>query len=187
MLLAFPIWRCCHCDSHVKVRLTETETERQRDRDRDIDRDRDWKQNVSRVSAPINTHKAAQNSLALAERVGTRSLMLWHVTVLKRLKSMISTSNRDSTRPNRLRSSSAEATVVEAWSELAASRRRTSESAAVEAIIGSWSMWPGGIEGDGHMMFSRKDGTGKSRCRMLCGSPAEPLAVIPAAHSMRRC
>ena len=42
-------------------------------------------------------------------------------------------------------------------------------------------------EGDGHMMFSRKDGTGKSRCRMLFGSPAEPLAVILAARSMRRC
>ena len=72
--------------------------------------------------------------------------MLWHVTVLKRLKFMISTSYRgDSTRSNRLRSSSAEATAVEARSELAASRRRTSESAAVEAIIGSWSMWPGGF------------------------------------------
>ena len=58
---------------------------------------------------------------------------------------------------------------MEAWSALAASRRRTSESAAVEAIIGSWSMWPGGTEGDGHMMFSRKDGTGNQGAECCAG------------------
>ena len=44
------VWRCLHCDSHVKVRLTETETETQRDREIKGERDRERKRERKRMN-----------------------------------------------------------------------------------------------------------------------------------------